>query len=302
MNHNSKIFIPLISKNHINNYLDYDFDAFIIGINDYSVHFNYLVDIKDLDDIISIIRKSNKKIYISFDRLYYNNEINNVKDIVKDIINKDIDGIMYTDIGVLNILNELGFNKDIIWNSNHIGTNSKTVNFLGKRNVNYALLSTEITIDEIISIKNNSNINIGVFMYGLLNMATSSRKLLTNYFKYINKIKDKDIYRIKEMNKDKDYLVVEKYNTDFYTNLVLNGIKYYPRLLDNNIDFIILDNYLLDEDNFLNVLKAFLDVKNNSYDEIGVLDEKVNKNTSLNTFDGFLDKKSVYKVKDYGKN
>ena len=57
-------------------------------------------------------------------------------------------------------------------------------------------------------------------------MATSSRKLLTNYFTYINKEKNKDTYIFHDKVKDKDYIITEGFNTDFYTKKVLNGIKF----------------------------------------------------------------------------
>jgi collagenase-like PrtC family protease len=276
----SKIYIPLPKKEDLNLFFNY-VDGFFIGIKDYSYGFNNIVDINELKEYIDLIKGSNKDIFIVFNRLYYNDEIEGLKALIKSIINLDITGIGFSDLGVLNILNELNYKGDILWYSNHIGTNSRTINFLNKRNVDLFLLSNEITKDEIIKIKNNSNGNIGCTLYGHLNMATSSRKLLTNYFSYINKSKEKDVYTIKDKVKDKDYIITEGFNTDFYTKDILNGIKYYPEL-KNIIDFIYLDDYMIDTKEFLNVLDSF---KNNT-----VTDSE---------YTGFLEKKTVYKVEDY---
>ena len=297
----SKIYVPLPSKDNVSLYLQQCFDGFFVGIKDYSDNFNRLIEIDELDEIIDICKGKNKDIYISLNRLYYNEEIDSLKEIITKIIKYDITGICYTDIGVLNILNELGYKGKILWFSNHLGTNSKTINFLEKRNVTDALLSTEIMIDEIIKIKSNININIGVLLYGYLNMATSSRKLLTNYFEYINKDKNKNKYIIKDKVKKEDYILVENNNTNFFTGKVLNGIKYFPKLIDNGIDFIFLDDYMLNENNFYNVIEAFSSLRN-AKDDINFvnnLEMVVESNTFCDTFDGFLDKKTVYKVEDY---
>ena len=53
---------------------------------------------------------------------------------------------------------------------------------------------------------------------------------------------------------------IEGFNTDFYTKDILNGIKYYNELKDI-IDFIYLDDYMIDTKEFLNVIDSF---KNNT--------------------------------------
>ena len=294
----SEIFIPLISDKNIKMYLNDDFDGFFVGIKKYSSNFNVLLDLEELKELINTV---NKKIYVCLNRLYYNDEIEGLIDLVKELINLPISGICYTDNGLLNILKELNYKGDILWYSNHLGTNSNTIKFLSKRDVNYFLLSTEITKDEIIKIKNNcSKEKIGCMLYGYLNMATSSRKLLSNYFEYNNLNKDKDNYVIEDKVKKEKYFLVEKDNTDFFTYKVLNGIKFYPELLSSNIDFIYLDNYLIDEDKFKKILENFILLRKTPNNNYALdLEKAVNSNTDHDTYYGFLDKKTVFKVKDY---
>ena len=297
----SEIYVPLPQKDKISLYLEQDFDGFIIGLDKFSENYNYLVKDDELEDIINYVINKNKKVFISFNKLYFNDDITDVKNYINKIKEYNISGICFSDIGVLNILNDINFKGDIYWVGNHLGTNSNTINFLEKRGVSYALLSTEITKDEIIKIKNNTNIKVGAVLYGFLNMATSSRKLLTNYFEFIDKEKNKDRYLMKDKIKKIDYNVVEKDNTNFFTNSVLNGIKFFPELIDNGIDFIFLDDYLLDENSFYNIIEAFSSLRNAYKDDkfVSTLEEVVESNTYFDTFYGFLDKKTVYKVEDY---
>lgn len=297
----SEIYVPLPQKDKISLYLEQDFDGFIIGLDKFSENYNYLVKDDELEDIINYVINKNKKVFISFNKLYFNDDITDVKNYINKIKEYNISGICFSDIGVLNILNDINFKGDIYWIGNRLGTNSNTINFLEKRGVSYALLSTEITKDEIIRIKNNTNIKVGAVLYGFLNMATSSRKLLTNYFEFIDKEKNKDRYLMKDKIKKIDYNVVEKDNTNFFTNSVLNGIKFFPELIDNGIDFIFLDDYLLDEISFYNIIEAFSSLRNAYKDDkfVRTLEEVVESNTYFDTFYGFLDKKTVYKVEDY---
>ena len=58
---------------------------------------------------------------------------------------------------------------------------------------------------------------------------------------------------------------------------------------------------MLDESKFYNIIEAFSSLRN-AYDDkeyVSKLEEVVNSNTDYDTFYGFLDKKTVVKVKDY---
>lgn len=297
----NEIYIPLPLKENRDFYAQQDFDGYIIGLEDFSSNFNSYVKVSELEDTIKELKKYDLKIFISFNKLYYNDEIDKVREILQKIKKLDITGIFYTDIGVLNILNDINFDKEIYWFSNHLGTNSQTINFLEKRNVQNVILSSEISVDEIIKIRKNTKVKLGIIMYGFLNMATSSRKLLTNYFSYTEKKKIKDKYYIKDKLKKGTYRVVEGNDTNFFTDKVLNGIKFYPKLIENNMNFIILDDYMLNENNFYNIIEAFSSLRKAPEDKdfVEKLEKVVDANTYYETFYGFLDKETVFKVEDY---
>ena len=133
-------------------------------------------------------------------------------------------------------------------------------------------------------------------------MATSSRKLITNYFKYCNMGKPKDKrYYFKEKNSDDFYQIIEKENTTFLSGKILNGLLEYKRLINENINaFVILDDYLIPEASFYNVIEAFIALKNAPNDDefAEKLKEVVDANNYNNTYNGFLNKKTIFKVKN----
>ena len=64
--------------------------------------------------------------------------------------------------------------------------------------------------------------------------------------------------------------------------------------------FIILDDHLIPENLFYNVLEAFIALKNHPNDEefAHKLKEVVDANNYNNTYNGFLNKKTIFKVKN----
>lgn len=295
----SKIYVPLPSEKYIDFYLEQNIDGFFIGIDKYSTNFNNYVPITKLKKIIDYIKNNNKEVFISLNKLYYEKDIDDLKKILKKLSKYDIDGLSFCDVSIYNIVNENKLNINLIWDSFHLGTNFKTINFWNKRDVKSAILSTEITLKEIIEIKKNTTSKIGAVLYGYLNMVTSSRTLISNYFEYTKIKQDKNKYLI-EVNDEKYPIVEDNNETNIFSSKVLNGIKIYPKLIENNIDFIILNDYLIEENRFYNVIEAFCALRNapNDKEFVDKLEKVVNSNTFSDTFDGFFNKKTIYKVKN----
>ena len=180
-------------------------------------------------------------------------------------------------------------------------TNSKTINFYEKRGLYGYYVTPEITINEFIKITKNTTSKAFIKLFGYTNMATSSRSLITNYFNNfkINK-NPKDKYYMHEKISNKYYPIVEDNNTNFFSDKVLNGILEYQKLLNNNVDFTVyLDDYLINENQFYNILEAFIALKNHSKDNdfSNKLKQVIDNNMFYETDNGFLNKETIVKVK-----
>lgn len=297
----TKIFVPFPEKDYINFYIESGINGFIIGIKDYSMNFNNLVESFNLKKVINYLKKKKIDIYISLNKNYHEREIKSLKELLKKISSYKITGLMFNDISVYNIVKENNLNIDLIWNSSHSVTNYKTINFWAQRNVKGTVLSSEININEIVDIRKETELKVGIKLYGYLNMVTSSRSLLTNFFKYINKPMKKNSYKMQY--NEEDYPIIEENGeTNIFYSKVLNGIEYFPKLIKNNIDFIILDDYLMKNNFFYNVIDAFSALTRAPFDKkfVKKLKDVVDANTEDKTFSGFLNKKTIYKVKKNG--
>lgn len=298
----TEIYVSLPKKENIDFYLENPIQGFFLGIENFSINFNHYIKLEELDDYINIVKKRNKLIYITLNKLFYDSQIDDLKKLLFDLSKYDIAGVTFCDAAVYNIVKENNLNINLVWNSYHLGTNYKTVEFWQKRKIEKILLSTELTIDEIIDIKKNTNMKVGVFLYGYLNMATSSRSLISNYFSFIGKEKKYDKYYMEDKISNKKYPIVEKKGeTNFFSAEVLNGIEYFPKLIENNIDFIELNDYMIESNKFYNIMETFCALINAPEDKefVKKLKQVGDANTDVKTSDGFLNKKTVFKVKDY---
>ena len=258
-------------------------DGFIIGIKDMSINVNYYInDLNILNDI-------NKDIFIALNKNMHNEDLNRVKDILIKLNDYNIKGVLYYDIGVLNIYNSLDLNYDLVWSQEHLSTNYNTVNYWYLKGSKYAYLSSDITEEEIIEISNHSKAKLLVNLFGYLPMFVSKRHIVKNYLDYF-KLKDNSKLNYIE-KEEKIYPIIDNnIGTSVYSNNILNGIK---SSLNIDVEYVVLNSFNIKLKDFIEVINMFKSVNKDNIDEY---DNKINS-MFKNVDRGFLDKKTIYRVK-----
>ena len=258
-----KILVEPLSLEHLYSLDKKDIGGFIVGINKYSIFQSLKLDVDDIKKI-----KTNKELYVFINKPIHNNELEEIKNILISLskLNKDLD-----------------LKLNLIWASNHLPTNSYSCNYWNKKGCSGALLSTELMVSDFIDIKKNTNMNIFVYLYGYIPIFESSRTLITNYLKHVNKKSDSKNFYIHEKQSDRYYPIYEEYDNTFITEDILNGINVVNDLKD--IDYIILNSLMHKEEDFNTVVDEYIDALNG---------KKINKK---DVFTGFLFKESIFKVK-----
>lgn len=261
-------------------------DGYIIGIKDMCVNTNFCIDLSELEIIKKI---KDKDIFVSLNKNMHNKDLKMVKEILIQLNNYNIKGVLYYDIGLLNIYDSLDLNYDLVWSQEHLATNYNTINYWNSFGSSYAYISSDITQEEIIKITEKSKSKLMVNLFGYLPMFVSKRHIVKNYLEYFN-LKDNSCinYMYKE---DKKYPIIDNnIGTQVYSNNILNGIK---NSLNINVDYIVLNSFNIELSKFINVVKMFKTVNEDNIDEYN---NKIN-NMFSNVDYGFLNTKTIYKVK-----
>ena len=261
-------------------------DGFIIGIKDMCVNTNLLIGIEEL----ALLNKfSDKDIFISLNKNMHNKDLNIVKEILLKLNEYNIKGVLYYDVGILNIYNSLDLNYDLVWSQEHLTTNYNTINFWNSFGAKYTYISSDITEEEIIEISKKSNSKLMVTLFGYLPMFVSKRNIVKNYLEYFNLNDDS---KINYMEKEgKTYPIIDNnIGTQVYSNNILNGIK---SKLNIEVEYIILNSFNIYLDKFISIIDMFKTVNK---DNVVEYNDKIN-NMFTNIDEGFLNTKTIYKVK-----
>lgn len=267
-----------------------DLNNLIVGLKDFSTNYKVSLTLDQIEEL-----SNTKKIMVAINKTMFNNEIKKLEECLIRLSELNIEGVLFYDLSVLSIKNRLDLKLNLIWNQTHMVTNYNTCNYYYDNNVYGAYLSNEITLEEQVEIKNNSKLKIMANIVFRPVIAHSRRNLITNYFKSINEDKKNNSYNIKE-NITKNNYIIEEDNTGttiIYGNII-NGIKPFYRMLENNFDYVVIDSSNLSDEEFNFSFSIINKIINNEIDfeeSIKLSEEKLGIDT------GFFYKKTIYRVK-----
>ena len=282
-----KLLVSL-NRKEVKDYLDYT-NSFIIGLKDYSI--NYIeFTLEDIEKLLS--NNHNIELFVSINKNIFNAELKDLEDDLIKLSKLNIKGVLFYDLSILAIVKRLNLNLSLVWHQTHMVTNYNTCNYYYDKGVEYAYLASEITYQEMIEIKEKSKISLMALIMGHPIVSHSRRHLLTSYFENYHRHMEKDTYKIIGKNKEDvgEYFIREKdHGTSILYGNILNGTKYL-KLLENTLDYAILDEQLIDHDLFIKVLslcKELLDGR----DVLEKIKELIGEDTL------FFERKTIYKVK-----
>ena len=285
-----KILIEPSTKNNL--YQDIT-TGIILSLDKYAVQSNVYFNLDEIKEI----RKNNPnlEIFININKNLSNDDIEPISEILKELDNLNLQGIFFYDLAIPKLKKELSLKTDLVWSQTHMVNNYKTCNYYHSKGVKYALLGKEITLEEILEINKLSTITSMVEVVGLPSVAFSKRKLITNFFKDLNK-PSKDKLTVTEKVSNAEYELQEDMNgTSFFLKELVNGTSIIKELFDNKIEYIVLREYGIE-----NIFKELLQDTKEYIEGSCQNNDYVEKYKSLGDNTNFFFKKTIYMVKKNG--
>lgn len=270
-------------------------DAFIFGIQDFSIDASTVINIMTLKEIKKDLK--DKEIFVSLDKNIFEEELESLETILLDIDKLNLSGILFYDLALLNLKEKLKLKTPLIWNQNYFVTNYRTIDFYKKLGAAGAVIASEITLEEIEKIAfKEQEIKLFINAFGYQMMSFSKRKLVSNYFKFI---KEKDFSKEHFLvEKEEKYPIIEEINgTAILSSYVLNYLKEFNTFKNIGIDYLILDEKKIVRKDFLIVVDLFNKAKENNFSNEKINELSLEIDKMFKTSTGFLYKKTIYKVK-----
>lgn len=299
-----KIVLSLNNRERLYDYISMGIDTFILG-GKYSFHCPYVFS---LDEMTKIIANYPEQIfYVAMNALYDQHTMSEVESYIEQLSQLPIQGIIFQDFGVLQIVKERGYTFDMMYAPETLNTNAMTLNVLQEQGVTSAFLSRVIPLDEQCQIAQEVHIPVMLQGHGVEYIAASKRALLSNY-------KEASGLNL-DISQNNDFKLLAK-NSDYVFNIfedamgthIFSETRLYTLDLLNQIhgfDYLYIETLMMNEEEAVEIASLYSDAlksfQNGTYDKDIKEYMKLLYQLKTPLDRGFLFDQTVYKLEDMRK-
>ena len=303
-----ELLVTPTSVNDIQPLIDAGADAFVIGEQRYGLRLAGEFLRNDVKKAIEIAHQHHKKVYVAMNAIFHNDLVEELRDYVNFLYDVKADAILFGDPAVLMTVREANVPIALHWNPETTATNWFTCNYWGRKGAKRAVLARELSMEEIIEIKENAEVEIEVQVHGMTCMFQSKRKLIGNYFAYRGQMmkieKEQKNFFLFDKERDNKYPIFEDFNgTHIMSPNDICIIDELGEMIDAGIDSFKIDGifksiaylttvtkaYRTAIDSYIEDPRKYEEIKNDLLAEIEAIQPE---NRPLDT--GFFFKETVY--------
>jgi putative protease len=157
-------------------------DAIYIGLKKFnarmrSTNFSYT----QFEEAARTLRRSGRKLYVAVNTVFEQREDSRIYQMLKYLSKSPCDGIIVQDFGVIQMARSCFPSLKIHSSTQMNIASSKAANLLSKEGVTRAVLARELSFEEIKTIRENTNIELEIFVHGSLCVSVSGLCLFSSY-------------------------------------------------------------------------------------------------------------------------
>jgi len=159
----------------------YGADAVYIGGREYSLRANATnFSIEQIKEACSFAHSIGKKVYLTLNIVFHNEEIEGVDSYIKQVVEAGIDAFIVSDPFIISHIKEK-YDVEVHLSTQACTTNLDSVLFFKEQGVDRVVLARELSKEEIKQIIDKTKVDIEVFIHGAMCTFYSGRCVLSNY-------------------------------------------------------------------------------------------------------------------------
>ena len=263
-------FVSLKDINNIRSLTDSFITGIIVADDDFSSSSNLGLSIAEVDRAIAEINALGLKSVVKVDRLYEEQELDQMVDYLKHMAAAGAYGVIYTDVAVKMAiqLNEIPL-KDI-YAPETLLTNYRDIDVFRKEGTSGCVISKDIPLEDVYQIIENVQNYCFLRIHGPILIAYSRRRYISGYLNTEDEYRNG--YYLQELKRTNHLPIVEKSSGSWLYGDTLESTANICDLAKSQLAGMIIDNAMLDDEYTLAVVRI--------YDELlkGVIDPE----TALN--------------------
>ena len=270
----SKLIVTVNDLLQLDELLDKNIYGVMLYVDKLSVNSSFYINVDELNEIDF----KDKKVFVVMNKIMHNCDLDEVRLVLSQLKKMDVK-ILFYDIGVYNIAKELDMVDKLVIYQDHLNASIQSNKFYYDMGISGSYVTSDITYNELLEIKNNSKMEIYFTGYGYLPIFYSRRYLIKNYLKFINKEEHASKYSIVSDMGSEYPISEEEYGTTIYSQKPVNLINYLDNL--DSIDYIVMNSNGIDNNEFNLMVDKF--IKREKIDDCYL---------------GFYNTKTIFRVKN----
>ena len=160
----------------------YGADAVYIGGRDYSLRANANnFSIEEIKEACDFAHNLNKKVYLTLNIVFHNEDIEGVNDFIDKVVASGIDAFIVSDPFLIRYI-KTKYDVEVHLSTQGSTTNREAVKYWVGEGLDRVVLAREVSIKEIKEIMDYSPVDLEVFIHGAMCTFYSGRCCLSNYF------------------------------------------------------------------------------------------------------------------------
>ncbi|WP_139490371.1 peptidase U32 family protein [Brevibacillus dissolubilis] len=157
-------------------------DALSVGDERYGLRNAGNFTVEQIDETIKLAHERGVKVYVNVNSLLHNEELDALDDYLKHLEQVGADAIVFGDPSVLATAKDVALGLKLHWSMEMLSTSFDTANYWASKGAKRAVLARELTIDETIENRDNTEIEVEAQVHGATCIFQSRRDLVSAYF------------------------------------------------------------------------------------------------------------------------
>ena len=160
----------------------YGADAVYIGGQKYSLRANATnFSIEEIKEGCNFAHKLNKKVYLTLNIVFHNEDMDGVEEYIKDVVEAGIDAFIVSDPFIISHIKTNYPHVEVHLSTQNSTSNYSAVEYFKEEGINRVVLARELSKEEIKEIIDKTKVDIEVFIHGAMCTCFSGRCALSNY-------------------------------------------------------------------------------------------------------------------------
>ena len=162
--------------------LMYGADAVYVGGKAFSLRARASnFSVTEIEELVEFAHNLNKKVYVTMNIIPHDTDFTDLEDYLKDLEKAKVDAIIVSSLYIIKKAREIVPNLEVHLSTQKSTTNLPTIDYYKRFGVTRVVLAREVTLCEMEYIKNNTDLELEVFIHGGMCASYSGHCVLSNH-------------------------------------------------------------------------------------------------------------------------